>query len=55
MKAVIMAGGRGTRLRPLTERCPKPMSRLCGRPVVEYILELLAKNGFYAELYRAQF
>ena len=45
MKAVIMAGGRGTRLRPLTERCPKPMARLCGRPVVEYILELLAKNG----------
>lgn len=45
MKAIIMAGGEGTRLRPLTCDCPKPMARLCGRPVLEYILELLAKNG----------
>lgn len=45
MKAVIMAGGEGTRLRPLTCSLPKPMVRLCGRPVSEYILDLLAKNG----------
>ena len=45
MIAVIMAGGEGTRLRPLTCDCPKPMARLCGRPIMEYILELLAKNG----------
>ncbi len=45
MKAVILAGGEGTRLRPLTETVPKPMVRLCGRPVVEYMLELLAANG----------
>lgn len=45
MKAVVMAGGRGERLRPLTETLPKPMVRLCGKPVLEYVLELLAKNG----------
>ena len=41
MKAVIMAGGEGTRLRPLTCDIPKPMARLCGRPMMEYILDLL--------------
>lgn len=45
MKAVIMAGGEGTRLRPLTCSMPKPMARLCGRPALEYILDLLKKNG----------
>lgn len=45
MDAVIMAGGEGTRLRPLTCDMPKPMARLCGRPVLEYILELLARGG----------
>lgn len=46
MKAVIMAGGEGSRLRPLTCDMPKPMARLCGRPILEYILELLSRNGF---------
>lgn len=46
VKAIIMAGGEGSRLRPLTCDLPKPMARLCGRPVMEYILELLAENGF---------
>lgn len=45
MKAVIMAGGEGTRLRPLTCDLPKPMARLCGRPVLEHILDLLAQSG----------
>ncbi|HCC00488.1 MAG TPA: hypothetical protein DEP42_04630 [Ruminococcaceae bacterium] len=45
MEAVIMAGGEGTRLRPLTCDRPKPMVHLCGRPVLDYILELLAQNG----------
>ena len=45
MKAVIMAGGEGTRLRPLTCDSPKPMAPLCGRPVLEYILDLLEKHG----------
>lgn len=45
MKAIIMAGGEGSRLRPLTCDIPKPMARLCGRPVLEYILDLLAAHG----------
>ena len=45
MKAIIMAGGEGTRLRPLTCDCPKPMVRLLDRPVMEYSLMLLARHG----------
>lgn len=41
MKAVIMAGGKGTRLRPLTCNTPKPMVPLLNRPVMEYTIELL--------------
>jgi mannose-1-phosphate guanylyltransferase/phosphomannomutase len=46
MKAIIMAGGQGTRLRPLTCSVPKPLAKLCGRPVVHYILDLLDLYGF---------
>lgn len=46
MKAVIMAGGKGTRLQPLTKRMPKPMLHLLDRPTMEYIVELLACHGF---------
>ncbi|MGI6745272.1 MAG: nucleotidyltransferase family protein [Acutalibacteraceae bacterium] len=46
MKAVIMAGGEGTRLRPLTCTLPKPMARMCGTPVLLYILDLLVAAGF---------
>ncbi len=45
MKAIIMAGGEGTRLRPLTCDCPKPMMRLMDRPVMEYALALLRRHG----------
>ena len=45
MKAVIMAGGEGSRLRPLTCNLPKPLARLCGRPVLEYIFDLLIRHG----------
>lgn len=45
MKAIIMAGGEGSRLRPLTCTVPKPLVKLCGRPVSEYILDLLSENG----------
>jgi|GEM_PF-3907105 len=45
LQAVIMAGGVGSRLRPLTCDLPKPMARLCGRPNIEYILELLKEHN----------
>ncbi len=46
MKAVVMAGGEGTRLRPLTSNQPKPMVPIVGKPCMEHILELLADHGF---------
>jgi mannose-1-phosphate guanylyltransferase / phosphomannomutase len=45
MKAVIMAGGFGTRLRPLTANIPKPMVPMAGKPVMEHIVALLKKHG----------
>lgn len=45
MKAIIMAGGEGSRLRPMTCTLPKPMVKLCGKPVSEYILDLLSKHS----------
>lgn len=44
-QAVILAGGRGTRLRPLTDTLPKPMVRFHGRPFLEYLLDLLRGQG----------
>ena len=45
MKAVIMAGGEGTRLRPLTLDTPKPMVPLFDKPVMEHIIGLLKRHG----------
>lgn len=44
MKAIIMAGGEGTRLRPLTCGQPKPMMPVANRPMMEHIVELLKKH-----------
>ena len=45
VKAVIMAGGEGTRLRPQTSNLPKPMLPLVGRPMMEHIVSLLRRHG----------
>jgi mannose-1-phosphate guanylyltransferase / phosphomannomutase len=45
MKAVVMAGGEGTRLRPLTSNQPKPMVPIVGKPCMEHILELSRRHG----------
>jgi mannose-1-phosphate guanylyltransferase/phosphomannomutase len=45
MKAVVMAGGEGTRLRPLTSNQPKPMVPVVGKPCMEHILELMRDHG----------
>jgi len=45
MKAVLMAGGEGSRLRPLTSGIPKPLVPVVGKPVMEHILRLLRKHG----------
>lgn len=44
MRAVVMAGGEGTRLRPLTSNQPKPMVPLCNKPCMEYTIELLRRH-----------
>ncbi|MBO4331042.1 MAG: NDP-sugar synthase, partial [Oscillospiraceae bacterium] len=46
MKAVILAGGEGTRLRPVSLLRPKPMIRLFDKPLLEHTVELLRDNGF---------
>ena len=46
MKAVIMAGGEGTRLRPLTSNAPKPMLPVANRPMIEHVVQLLKRHGF---------
>ncbi len=45
MNAVIMAGGFGTRLRPLTHNVPKPMIPMANKPMMEHIVELLQRHG----------
>ncbi len=46
MKAMILAAGKGTRVRPLTNEMPKPMIPIIGKPVMEYLIEELARHGF---------
>lgn len=46
MKAMVLAAGKGTRVRPITNVAPKPMIPLLGKPVLESILEHLRGNGF---------
>ena len=46
MKAVILAGGEGTRLKIVTGETPKPMAPVLGVPVMERIVHLLRQNGF---------
>jgi len=45
LSAVIMAGGLGSRLRPLTDKCPKPLLELGGKPVIEHIMRRLHDHG----------
>ena len=44
---VIMAGGMGTRLRPFTENCPKPLLSVGGKPMLEHIIERAKQEGFH--------
>ena len=45
MQAVILVGGEGTRLRPLTSTVPKPVVPLVDRPFIAYMLEWLRRHG----------
>lgn len=46
MKAIVFAAGRGERLRPLTDRLPKPLLEAGGRPLIEWQIERLVRAGF---------
>lgn len=50
-QAVVLVGGRGTRLGELTQATPKPMLPVGGRPFLEYLVQLLAQNGFTRVLF----
>ena len=47
MKAVVLAGGEGTRLKPLTYKRPKPLMPVAGRPCIDFVLRSLASAGFH--------
>ncbi len=55
MRAVIMAGGQGARLRPLTSNQPKPMLPVVNHPMMEHIVKLLARSGFHDMVVTLQF
>lgn len=55
LKAVVMAGGEGTRLRPLTSNQPKPMVSILSKPVMEHIIELLKGHGITDTVVTLQF
>jgi mannose-1-phosphate guanylyltransferase/phosphomannomutase len=55
LKAVIMAGGQGTRLRPLTSNQPKPMLPIVNTPIMEHILNLLRRHGYLEPIATVQF
>lgn len=46
MKAMILAAGKGTRVRPITHTIPKPLIPILQKPVMEFLVELLRKHGF---------
>lgn len=55
MKAVVMAGGEGTRLRPMTSSMPKPLLPVANRPIMEHVLRLLKRHGLTDTVVTVQF
>ena len=45
MRAIILAGGLGTRLRPLTEKTPKPLLPIKGKPIIEHAIDNFKHHG----------
>lgn len=51
MQAIILAGGYGTRLYPLTINAPKPMIPVAGRPMIEYLIEKIDNRSDISEIF----
>jgi mannose-1-phosphate guanylyltransferase / phosphomannomutase len=55
MRAVVMAGGEGTRLRPMTSSMPKPLLPIVNKPIMEHVLRLLQRHGYDETVVTVQF
>ncbi|HKA67711.1 MAG TPA: nucleotidyltransferase family protein, partial [Actinomycetes bacterium] len=55
MRAVVMAGGEGTRLRPMTASMPKPLLPVVNKPIMEYVLALVKRHGLDEAVVTVQF
>ena len=55
VKAVVMAGGEDTRLRPMTANQPKPLLPVADRPIMEHVLRLLKRHGVEETVVTVQF
>jgi mannose-1-phosphate guanylyltransferase/phosphomannomutase len=55
VKALVMAGGEGTRLRPMTASQPKPLLPVANKPIMEHVLRLLKRHGFAESVVTVQF
>jgi mannose-1-phosphate guanylyltransferase/phosphomannomutase len=55
VKAVVMAGGEGTRLRPMTANQPKPLLPVVNKPIMEHVLRLLKRHGIHETVVTVQF
>jgi len=47
LRAIILAGGKGKRLYPITASIPKPMAKICNEPCIGRIINLLHRHGIY--------